>query len=72
MVHSKVLLVDDDLDDHEIFSIALQEAHKPIEVVRAYDGVEALAYLHEEENELPDFIFLYLLQRKTKNGFCSF
>jgi CheY-like chemotaxis protein len=61
MEHSKIcLLVDDDLDDHEIFSLALQEAHKPVELLRAYDGVEALNRLRKDDSERPDFIFLDL------------
>jgi CheY-like chemotaxis protein len=54
------MLVDDDLDDHEIFSLALQEAEKDIEIVRAYDGVDALSQLRNTDFQLPDFIFLDL------------
>jgi CheY-like chemotaxis protein len=61
MISPKIcMLVDDDLDDHEIFSLALQEAEKDIEVVRAYDGVDALSQLRKNDFELPDFIFLDL------------
>jgi CheY-like chemotaxis protein len=54
------MLVDDDLDDHEIFSLALQESEKNIEIVRAYDGVDALSQLRDDPSERPDFIFLDL------------
>jgi CheY-like chemotaxis protein len=71
MVHSKVcLLVDDDLDDHEIFSLALQEADNPIEVVRAYDGVEALTQLRNHDIDLPDFIFLDLNMPRMNGKQC--
>jgi len=70
MEHSKVLLVDDDLDDHEIFSLALQEADKPVDLVRAYDGVEALAYLDDQGSDLPDFIFLDLNMPRMNGKQC--
>ena len=54
------LLVDDDLDDHDIFSLALQEAESTVEVVRAYDGEEALERLEAADEILPDVIFMDL------------
>jgi CheY-like chemotaxis protein len=65
-----ILLVDDDLDDHEIFSLALQEADKPVEVVRAYDGVEALNYLEDSDGDLPEFIFLDLNMPRMNGMHC--
>jgi CheY-like chemotaxis protein len=71
MRDSKIcLLVDDDLDDHEIFSIALQEANTPIELVRAYDGVEALEHLNDSRQALPDFIFLDLNMPRMNGKQC--
>jgi CheY-like chemotaxis protein len=64
------LLVDDDLDDHEIFAIALKESKKSIDVVRAYDGVEALARLRDESFNRPDFIFLDLNMPKMDGKQC--
>lgn len=60
MVCSKLLLIDDDLDDHEIFSIAIEQAERPMEIVRAYDGAEALSYLTDNDDALPDAIFVDL------------
>jgi CheY-like chemotaxis protein len=54
------LLVDDDADDLEIFSIAAAEIEAPIVCVTAVDGVDALHKLGNDENFIPDFIFLDL------------
>lgn len=64
------MLVDDDLDDHEIFSLALLEAKKPIDLVRAYDGVEALTHLRNDDLEKPDFIFLDLNMPRMNGKQC--
>ena len=53
------LVVDDDEDDKEIFSLALNEANPDIQCVMASDGLEALAMLNRD-NFLPDYIFLDL------------
>lgn len=64
------MLVDDDLDDHEIFSLALQEAKRAVEVIRAYDGVEALARLRSGDIDRPDFIFLDLNMPRMNGKQC--
>ena len=53
------LLVDDDEDDKDIFSLALTEANPAIECVMANDGLEALSML-KNEDFVPDYIFLDL------------
>ena len=53
------LLVDDDEDDTEIFSLALNEANPAIECFVARDGVEALDMLRDT-GFIPDYIFLDL------------
>ena len=62
-VHAKVrktcLLVDDDEDDKEIFSLALTEANPSIECVAASDGLQALSIL-KDGSFIPDYIFLDL------------
>lgn len=70
MEHRICLLVDDDLDDHEIFSLALKEANDPVEIVRAYDGVEALCHLRDNAHERPDFIFLDLNMPRMNGKQC--
>lgn len=54
------LLIDDDPDDREIFSIALEEADKTCEYVTATSAAEALALLKSDPSFVPDFIFLDL------------
>lgn len=53
------LLVDDDEDDKEIFSLALTEANPSVECFIASDGIEALSML-KDKNFIPDYIFLDL------------
>lgn len=53
------LLVDDDEDDKEIFSLALSEANPSVECHVASDGPEALALLRDG-SFVPDYIFLDL------------
>lgn len=53
------LLVDDDEDDTEIFSLAVSEAFPSIDCRFASDGIEALKML-EDVSFVPDYIFLDL------------
>ena len=50
-----VLLVDDDLEEHEIFGQALKKFNSDIEFISAMNGKHALKFLKQE---LPDWIFL--------------
>jgi CheY-like chemotaxis protein len=52
------LLVDDDLDDQEVFLLTLKKINKDIECLTANNGVEALSLLKERHAFLPDYIFL--------------
>jgi len=53
-------LIDDDADDQEIFSMALEDTGHPATCVCAGNGYEALQKLQNEETPVPDFIFLDL------------
>jgi CheY-like chemotaxis protein len=53
-----ILLVDDDFDDCELFTEIVKEIHPTSVVETLHDGIEALKYLNEEGNGLPDLIFL--------------
>ncbi|MEO6131014.1 MAG: response regulator [Saprospiraceae bacterium] len=53
-----VFLIDDDADDQEIFSIAMEKANKYAQCVFANDGIDALEMLKIEKNFRPDFIFI--------------
>lgn len=54
----RCLLVEDDLDDQEIFCLALQEVGKEIECVFAKDGFEALTILQQNQSGPLNPIFI--------------
>jgi len=56
----KCLMIDDDVDDHEIFELALQQIDTSITCDFAHDGVAALSKLSSGEMSKPDYIFLDL------------
>lgn len=59
-MYQKVVLIDDDPDDHEIFAMALVEAIPDAESI-LYDSAEkALNELSKLTTGLPDYIFLDL------------
>lgn len=51
-------LIDNDEEDQEIFSMALQEIDAGISCICANDGVAAIKHLIENENFIPSFIFI--------------
>ena len=53
-------LIDDDKDDQEIFSLALEGLETVVECRTADDGYEALQILNSDSDFLPDYIFLDL------------
>jgi CheY-like chemotaxis protein len=53
-----ILLIDDDSDDAELFSDAIEELRIDAVVVHFPDGNEALERLREREIPTPDIIFL--------------
>lgn len=55
-----ILLVDDDEDDRKLFFGAAKELDATITCISARDGQEALTFLRDRANPLPDFIFLDL------------
>ncbi|MEP6645543.1 MAG: response regulator [Saprospiraceae bacterium] len=55
---STIFLIDDDADDQEIFSLAIEKASKQARCVFANDGIEALEKLKMDRNFRPDFIFI--------------
>lgn len=55
----KILLIDDDSDDHFLFGEALSYTDEQAEFLNAYNGLEALELL-KQQHELPDIIFLDL------------
>jgi len=57
---NSIVLIDDDHDDHEIFSLALKEAAPAIECFYFDSAKFAIKKLSVEKNLQPDFIFLDL------------
>ena len=55
-----ILLVDDDEDDRKLFLEAAGEYDKTITCIGVGSGQEALRYLNDKANPVPDFIFLDL------------
>jgi CheY-like chemotaxis protein len=55
-----ILLVDDDEDDRKLFVEATKEVDNSIKCLSASDGIEALDFLRDDRNTVPDFIFLDL------------
>ncbi|MDR3715236.1 MAG: response regulator [Puia sp.] len=55
-----ILLVDDDADDRELFFEAVKQVDETIKGIGLSNGKDALTYLRDEHNTLPDFIFLDL------------
>lgn len=56
----RLLIVDDDADDRKLFAESAHEVDDSIICVEASGGKEALDYLMNKSNKLPDFIFLDL------------
>lgn len=63
-------LVDDDIDDQEIFAIALQRIDSSIACVFANDGIDALRKLHQDETFVPQYIFLDLNMPRMNGRQC--
>jgi CheY-like chemotaxis protein len=55
---AKCFLIDDDLDDQEIFCMALQQFDDHIECEFANDGAKAIEQLRAGEGKIPDCIFI--------------
>ena len=60
MKYTKILLVDDDTDDRQIFEQILQEIDTGIRMDSAGDGLEMIAWLDScPDQDLPDLVILY-------------
>jgi CheY-like chemotaxis protein len=55
-----ILLIDDDEDDRKLFCEVTGEVDETAKCITIGNGQEGLAYLRDENNILPDFIFLDL------------
>ena len=63
-------LIDDDLDDQEIFLMALKEVDENIHGFVASDGVEALTKLRTDRDFKPGYIFLDVNMQKMTGLQC--
>ena len=66
----RCFLIDDDLDDQEIFFMALQDAYDTISCVCANDGVQALEKLNTDQAFVPHFIFIDMNMPRMKGVQC--
>src|SRR5688500_974711 len=66
----RILFIDDDLEDHEVFCDALKAVNPDAECVYRTDGIEALKFLREESSSLPDYIFLDLNMPRMGGAEC--
>lgn len=56
----KILLIDDDADDRDMFREALGELDSPVEYMEAKDGQEGMDVLSPPQASMPDVIFVDL------------
>jgi len=54
------LLVDDDVDDLEIFALAMEDICVPSQLITAQNGLAALSLFSDNPGFSPDFIFIDL------------
>ena len=66
----RILLVDDDADDRQLFIDAVKEVNPDIECVTAKDGIQALEFLKKPDFSLPDCIFLDLRMPRISGKKC--
>ena len=52
------LLIDDDVDDQEIFRMCLKKINDPINLLTMNDGVQALSHITANNDYTPDYIFI--------------
>jgi len=67
---TKLLIVDDDADDRQLFIDAVKDFDEQIVCVSAKDGKEALDLLNDLNTSLPDYIFLDLRMTRFNGKRC--
>ncbi|MGE5943507.1 MAG: response regulator [Flavobacteriales bacterium] len=55
-----IILVDDDIDDRELFQEAILESGLEAKIIMFADGFNLIKHLRDSETSLPDIIFLDL------------
>jgi CheY-like chemotaxis protein len=69
MLTNKILLIDDDLEEHDIFSDAISKLDKSIECISATNCKDGFAKLNASRG-LPRYIFLDLNMPGSYGKFC--
>jgi len=71
MQHKPLLvLIDDDTDDHEIFSMALEEIEEPFSILNFMDCESALQHFSIGDVQQPDFVFVDINLPRISGGQC--
>jgi CheY-like chemotaxis protein len=63
-------LIDDDIDDQEIFSLALERVNPDLRCVAVSSAHEALYQLENQSKGIPDYIFLDLNMPRMNGKEC--
>ena len=64
------LLIDDDQDDQEIFSMALEDINSDIQCIMVSNGIAALEKLNAKKPLIPDYIFIDVNMPKMNGMEC--
>ncbi len=56
--NKECLIIDDDLDDQEIFLMCMNKIHKNVHCTAMSSGIDAVALLMSNSGYVPDYIFL--------------
>ena len=70
MAIRKIIIVDDDADDRAFFCDAVSEVDSDIKCIGLNDGEEAIRFLEENPDEIPDYIFLDLNMPRMNGKQC--
>ncbi len=65
-----LVMIDDDRDDHEIFSIALSELEKPIKLLSFSDCEQAISHFEKSNVDTPAFVFMDFTLPRTDGASC--
>ena len=66
----KILLIDDDPDEHYLFNSAVKQVRKDIECLFAFGVVDGFTLLEGIKGNLPDLIFLDVNMPKHNGRYC--